>query len=312
MSSKTKSVKNSIIDGMNRTTGEDLMEDSSTNLSDFKPSAKKLQNFPVKEIQVGKNVRVDYNKDKIKELAESIRDKGLLQPIRISETKNQNGKHELISGRRRFKACTEILKWDYIPVVLGSVDGSELNRIQDQLIENIQREDLTDSELADSILELKKQTGKTNLELSKILFKTESWVRDKINHAEIKTSIKGEGSSTNLPLNKNELDDLPSSFYKEVSALPKNSQAKLLTKAAEKNLTQKELRNLASEEKQKLKLSKPPSSSSKTSQNQSSTVSKSSPNPTKKAQIIKALKMEKNRLEKELGKVLQKLKKLGV
>lgn len=68
-------------------------------------------NFPIELIGVYSNIRdVTENEKEIKELADSIGQYGLLEPIGISEKENSLGKYELIYGHRRFIAVSKILK----------------------------------------------------------------------------------------------------------------------------------------------------------------------------------------------------------
>src|SRR5262245_31369117 len=78
----------------------------------------------------------------IDELAESIRQKGILQPLLVRRV---NGGYELIAGERRFRAAQR-LGLELVPVTVRDVDDGEL--LEMALIENIQREDLNPLEEA--------------------------------------------------------------------------------------------------------------------------------------------------------------------
>lgn len=87
--------------------------------------------------------RRDFNEEEIKNLAESIKTQGLLQPIVV---RPKGEKFEIISGERRFRAF-QLLKRDTVPCVLrkGVTDREMLELA---LIENIQREELNEIEKA--------------------------------------------------------------------------------------------------------------------------------------------------------------------
>ncbi len=88
--------------------------------------------------------RKSFDKEKLQELADSIKAKGLLEPIIVRET----GDHfEIIAGERRWRAC-RLAELNEIPVIVK--DYSDLERVEISLIENIQREDLNPIEEANA------------------------------------------------------------------------------------------------------------------------------------------------------------------
>ena len=95
-----------------------------------------LQTIPVNKISVGDNVRTDMTKESLKSLMESIKDKGILQPILVSQ---KDGKYEIVAGHRRFSSAVHVgLK--EVPALITTID--EVERVEYQLTENLQREDL--------------------------------------------------------------------------------------------------------------------------------------------------------------------------
>lgn len=87
--------------------------------------------------------RRDFHEESLKELAESIRSEGLLQPVVVRE--HGEGQYELIAGERRWRACQQ-LKLKLIPARV--VSASETSSAVISLIENLQREDLNPIEEA--------------------------------------------------------------------------------------------------------------------------------------------------------------------
>ncbi|MBU1148198.1 MAG: ParB/RepB/Spo0J family partition protein, partial [Candidatus Omnitrophica bacterium] len=94
-------------------------------------------NLSLDRIQANKyQPRGDFDKEALNDLANSIREKGLIQPILVREAQ---GGYELIAGERRFRAAQHIgLK--EIPSIIKDV--SDLDSLELSIIENIQREDL--------------------------------------------------------------------------------------------------------------------------------------------------------------------------
>lgn len=95
----------------------------------------------IKDIVItGENPREDFDVEKLRELGESIKVQGLLQPIIV---RPREGRYELIVGERRFRACQLI----GIPEIEAEVrDIDDLTCMDLRLIENLHREDLTPSE----------------------------------------------------------------------------------------------------------------------------------------------------------------------
>ena len=91
------------------------------------------EKVPLENIVVGERFRKTYTR--IEELAESIKDKGLLQPIILDANYN------LCAGGRRLKAA-ELLEWEDIPALVREEEEEEVLR-EIELIENAEREDLT-------------------------------------------------------------------------------------------------------------------------------------------------------------------------
>lgn len=88
--------------------------------------------------------RKNFDKEKLQELADSIKTKGLLEPIIVQE---KGGHYEIIAGERRWRAC-RIAELTEIPVIVKNYD--DLERVEISLIENIQREDLNPIEEANA------------------------------------------------------------------------------------------------------------------------------------------------------------------
>ncbi len=109
--------------------------------------------------------RTEFNDETIRELAESIRNNGLLEPILVRPTQKSHDEtsgappqwtYELVAGERRLRAFKH-LRRETIPAVIRNVSDSELRTFA--LIENLQREDLTVADKALSINELAKEVG---------------------------------------------------------------------------------------------------------------------------------------------------------
>jgi ParB family chromosome partitioning protein len=106
--------------------------------------------MPLSQLTPGKfQPRKNFNQDSLKELAESIKAQGIIQPILVRMT--SNNQFEIIAGERRWQAA-KIAKLDEVPVVVKDIPDS--TALAMALIENIQREDLNVIEEARGIKRL--------------------------------------------------------------------------------------------------------------------------------------------------------------
>ncbi len=99
--------------------------------------------------------RKDFNEASIRELAESIRESGLIQPISVYR---QDNRYYLIVGERRWRAA-QMLRWQKISAIVRDLEIDEV--MVGALVENIQREDLNPIEVAQGIELLMKNNTMT-------------------------------------------------------------------------------------------------------------------------------------------------------
>ena len=114
--------------------------------------------------------RTYFNENALKELAESIKKHGLLQPIIV--VKKDNG-YMLIAGERRLRA-SKLAKLSTIKAIVADIESENLRELA--LIENIQRENLNPIELATAYHELIEQYKITHDELSHIIHKSRTQI----------------------------------------------------------------------------------------------------------------------------------------
>lgn len=124
---------------------------------------KDVKKIKITQIEPNKTQpRRDFDEEKIEELAESIKEYGLLQPIVVKL--NKNGFYTIIAGERRWRA-SRLAGLKEIPAVIKDVSGQTEKEIT--LIENIQRENLNSLEEAAGIKELIDEYGLTQEEVAK-------------------------------------------------------------------------------------------------------------------------------------------------
>jgi len=126
------------------------------------PNPTQLMNLKLKDIIITEtNPRRNFDEESIKELAASIKEKGVLQPILVRAI-GKAGKHELVCGERRLRAA-KIAGLREIPAIVRILTDEEALEVQ--IIENLQRKDIHPMEEAGAFLTL---TSKNKLSLQDI------------------------------------------------------------------------------------------------------------------------------------------------
>ncbi len=111
--------------------------------------------------------RQTFEDESIAQLAESIRDQGVLQPLLV--VPSGGGRYRIIAGERRFRAG-RMAGLDTLPCIVKDIDV--IRQMEIALIENLQREDLNPMEAAKGIQALMKQCGYTQEQVSARLGKS--------------------------------------------------------------------------------------------------------------------------------------------
>ena len=114
-----------------------------------------------------------FDKNSINELAESIKSKGLVQPILVRPSKNTSDEFEIIAGERRWRAA-QIAQLHELPAVVKNLDDAEA--LEMAIIENIQRADLSPIEEASGYKKLMEQYNHTQEALAPIVGKSRSHI----------------------------------------------------------------------------------------------------------------------------------------
>lgn len=130
--------------------------------------------------------RTNYDEASLRELAQSIKEKGIIQPIIVSKT--EDGTFRLIAGERRWRAA-RIAGLERIPAVIKDVLPAEALEIA--LIENIQRQDLDPVETALALERLLKDFNITQEELSKRVGKDRATIANYLRILKLSEEIKG-------------------------------------------------------------------------------------------------------------------------
>ncbi len=138
--------------------------------------------------------RQEFDEGALRELADSIKEIGLVQPITVR--KMDDGTYTIIAGERRWRA-SQLAGLQSIPAYIRTVDDE--NMMEMALVENIQREDLNPMEIALAYQHLIEQYGMTQERLSEKVGKNRSTVTNYLRLLKLPASIQ-------VALKKRELD----------------------------------------------------------------------------------------------------------
>ena len=144
----------------------------------------------VREVEVARirpnpaQPRVHFDEEAIAELAESIAQRGVLQPVLL---RPDGGGFQLVAGERRWRAAQKA-RLHAIPAIVRDIDDSTSAEIA--LIENVQRQDLNAIEEAEGYRKLINSYGHTQDEISKIVHKSRSHVANLLRLLELPEPVK--------------------------------------------------------------------------------------------------------------------------
>ena len=157
-------------------------------LGEVAPVEKKndLQKMPLEWMQRGKyQPRKDIDPEKIKELADSIKAQGIIQPIVLRKIGDE--KYEIIAGERRWRAA-QLAGLHEVPVVVRDIDDSAAVAIA--LIENIQREDLNPLEESEALKRLLDEFELTHQQIADAIGKSRATVSNLLRLMDLHPEVK--------------------------------------------------------------------------------------------------------------------------
>lgn len=137
-----------------------------------------VRRIPLKEIvPSGNNPRKVFNPDELDELAQSIRENGLLQPIIVRPVQIEGAQYEIVCGERRYRA-TLLTGAEEIDCVVKELDDK--SAFAAMVLENMQRKDVDPMEEASAVTKLVSQYGMEVGQISKMLGKSDSFVYSRL------------------------------------------------------------------------------------------------------------------------------------
>lgn len=145
-------------------------EDQAVSAEPRKPT----RTLPVDQIHPGRyQPRRNFDADSLADLARSIREKGVLQPLLVRVHPNLANAYELVAGERRWRASQQAGLHE-VPVVIR--DLSDCDALEIALVENLQRQDLSPIEEAEAFARLMEEFRHTQEDLAKAVGKSRSHI----------------------------------------------------------------------------------------------------------------------------------------
>ena len=132
------------------------------------------QTVPIEKIFANPDQpRRTFEPDQLKDLANSIRTKGVLQPLIVRDRPGHPGEYEIVAGERRWRAA-QMAQQHVLPVIRRSFTDTEVREVA--IIENIQRADLNPVEEAFGYQQLMDKFGHTQEQMAEALGKSRSYI----------------------------------------------------------------------------------------------------------------------------------------
>jgi ParB family chromosome partitioning protein len=149
-------------------------------------STTEINRLPLTALQAGKyQPRQKMEAGALQELAESIREQGVMQPLLVRLV--SAGKYEIIAGERRFRAAT-IAGLKEVPVLVSSADDQAAAAMA--LVENMQREDLNPLEESQGLARLIEEFGFTHEQAAKAVGKSRSAITNLLRLAQLAKPVQ--------------------------------------------------------------------------------------------------------------------------
>jgi ParB family transcriptional regulator, chromosome partitioning protein len=128
-----------------------------------------------------------FGEDELAALTESIRAKGVMQPLLVRRLPDGDGQYEIVAGERRWRAA-QLAGCHELPIVVYALSDREALEVA--LLENVQRQDLTPLEEAEGYRRLIDEFGHTQEELARTLGKSRSHVANLIRLLGLPASVR--------------------------------------------------------------------------------------------------------------------------
>jgi ParB family chromosome partitioning protein len=148
--------------------------------------AKADATLPISKIEPNPDQpRKEFDEEKLQELADSIKQHGVLQPILVRKT---GSTYQIVAGERRYQA-SKLAGLKEIPAVIRDISDEDVFQLA--LIENLQRADLNPVEEAQGLRQLVDQKGWTQEKVAQVLSKSRSAVANTLRLLDLPEEVQG-------------------------------------------------------------------------------------------------------------------------
>ncbi|MBF9233090.1 ParB/RepB/Spo0J family partition protein [Microvirga alba] len=134
-----------------------------------------------------RNPRKTFEDSELQELSQSIKDRGIIQPIVVRPLPNKSDAYEIVAGERRWRAA-QAAGLHEVPVVVVDIDDK--TSLEYAILENVQRADLNPVEEAQGYSRLMAEFSYTQENLSKIIGKSRSHIANMMRLSDLPESVK--------------------------------------------------------------------------------------------------------------------------
>ena len=133
-----------------------------------------MRTLPLEKLQAGRyQPRRSFDEAALEELAQSVRERGLIQPIVVRPLPGADGRFEIVAGERRWRACQRAPLHD-VPVIVREL--TDIEALQIALVENLQRQDLNPLDEAEGLQRLIDEFGHRQEDVAQAVGKSRSHV----------------------------------------------------------------------------------------------------------------------------------------
>ena len=136
-----------------------------------------------------------FDEEKLNDLTNSIKERGIIQPIVVRPSKSQDEKFEIIAGERRWSAAKKA-NLDSVPVVILNVDDEK--SLEFAIVENVQRQDLNPIEEAKGYQKLIDEFNYNQEKLSKFIGKSRSYIANSLRLLSLSSDVVDHMEKGNL------------------------------------------------------------------------------------------------------------------
>lgn len=155
-----------------------------------------IQKVATTLIEAGENDRVNFDPRDLENLAASIADQGLAQPIIVRP--RPNGRFQIVAGERRFRACSEFLQWEHIDAIVKELDDEEASAIM--LSENTGRADLNVIEEATAYQKRRNVLGWSVARIAQVAGVSEARVKSRLSLLDLVPEVQHLLRFGNFPI----------------------------------------------------------------------------------------------------------------